>query len=68
MGKSNRGRSTTGEEAVVVVCWRCEHEWDGNKRPADARCQDCGADGSGEGECHTVDVTRGMTRASKVSP
>lgn len=37
---------------VRVVCWNCEHEWDADKRAADAPCFVCGA--TSEGEDHVV--------------
>jgi hypothetical protein len=34
------------EPHVTVICGNCEHEWDGDKRAADAACPRCGFDPS----------------------
>lgn len=44
---SDRARATT-RTRTRVVCYRCEHEWDADKRPADADCYVCGAQSGSE--------------------
>lgn len=46
--EAGKAQAAALEPPTRITCPHCEHEWDGNKEPADQPCPDCGASDDGD--------------------